>query len=676
MIKLLQRYSIKGRSPSRRPNTGGFLMKKTITLILALLFTLSLHAQEANITKGQWINEENGIHYFNFETPVEDFKAEKYADYKFSVSGIPTENCKLDSIYIRDGYSKDWRTYCGRWDILIPEEKGKNFEYSIVADVFDFAEKIQPILRFSVIVEPDIETFDIENLKLTCTKTNDAGFGTWIGDDQKRYFGKNTPLKGILAKKGETIKVTMSGTPDANISVDGLVVHDEMSKVWHNFASSPHWPDGTKLQKDLPFEKVFYLNVDENILKTSFTSFRSQFAAEDASESLTIKDYNIKWEKTDTAAFWKWTGDDGKLHFEKRKPVERFEFHKDDTLEYTISGIPSSNATIDSVNVIDGNMDEWYDFGGANGESFTIEKGKPFEKTYFIRVWNEPKKNYIPSLRTIFSDAEELIIENYKVSCKKIDSTIFNHFVNEGKDFFDYYYNSGKMSVKKGDSIEITVEGVANQDATLTSLALFDTTNPDWQKWVFYGGTWGHNIKIKKGEAFRKVLVVRPDKAINKKIISVQVTFTKTDLSPLLVDNLKVSWRPAPDVPKEISRPIFSDEWGKRFEIDFPLRNTELKKGQKVQLTFSGKANMDCFIAGWLANTDTWETLSGEPEIDNPEYDGVKKDTPFTISGRLPVTANTSKKDNIIFHFWIPWEEGMPDELNITNVEFTWKIVK
>ena len=652
-------------------------MKKTITLILALLFTLSLHAQEANITKGQWVDEQNGIHYFNFETPVEDFKAEKYSTYKFSISGIPTENCKLDCIYVRDAASKEWKPFCGKWDIFIPETKGQKFEYNFAAEVFNFADKCTPILRFSIIVEPDIEDFDIENLKMTCIKTNDAAFGTWIGDDQKRYFGKNTPLKGILAKKGETIKVTMSGRPDANISVDGLVVHDEMSKVWHNFASSPHWPDGTKLQKDLPFEKVFYLNVDENILKTSFTSFRSQFAAEDASESLTIKDYNIKWEKTDTAAFWKWTGDDGKLHFEKRKPVERFEFHKDDTLEFTVSGIPSSNATIDDVNVIDGNMDEWYDFGGANGENFTIEKGKPFEKTYFIRVWNEPKKNYIPSLRAIFSDAEELIIEDYKVSCKKTTKTAFNHYENEGRDYFDYYYNTGKIKSKKNDYVEVTVEGVANQDAILASLALWDDSDPDWHKHKTIGADWRLNSRVKPGEVFHKTARFKLEEMPDKKIsYDVQINFTKPDTDTFIVDKLKVSWRPAPDIPKELSRPIFSDEWGKRFEIDIPLRNTELKKGQNIQITVSGKADMDCFIGGWIANTDTWETLSGEPEIDNPNYDGVKKDQPFTIRGSLPVTADASKKDNISFHFWIPWEEGMPEELNITDFDIKWSIEK
>ncbi|MCR4580290.1 MAG: hypothetical protein K5681_08085 [Treponema sp.] len=653
-------------------------MKKTITILLALFFTLSLNAQEANITKGQWIDEQTGLHYFNYETTVEDFTATKYENYSLSVSGIPTENCKLDAIYIRDGNSKDWRTYCGRWDIFIPEEKGKSFEYTVTAEVFDYAAKISPILRFSVIVEPDIEAFDIENIKLTCTKTNDAAFGTWIGDDGNRYFGKNTTEKGILAKKGDTIKITMSGIPDANVTLDGIVVHDEMSKVWHNFASSPHWPDGTKFQKGQAFEKVFYLYVDNDILKTSFTSLRSQFKAEDTNESLTIKDYNIKWEKSDVAAFWKWVHDqDGKLRFENRKPVDRFEFHKGDTLEYTISGIPSANATIDAVNVIDGNMEEWYDFGGANGESFAIEKGKPFERTYFIRVWQEPKKNYIPSLRAIFMDAEDLIIEDYKVSCEKTTKTAFNHYEHEGRDYFDYYYNTGKIKSKKNDYVEVTVEGVANQDAILTSLSLWDDSDPDWQKHKPIGGDWRLYNQVKAGEVFHKTARFKLEEMPDKKIsYDIQITFTKPDTDTFIVDKLKASWRPAPDVPKEISRPIFSDEWGKRFEIDFPLKNTELKKGQKVQLTFSGKANMDCFIAGWLANTETWESLSGEPEFDNPEYDGVKKDQPFTISGRLPVTANTSKKDNIIFHFWIPWEEGMPEELNMTDIEFTWKVLK
>jgi hypothetical protein len=42
----------------------------------------------------------------------------------------------------------------------------------------------------------------------------------------------------------------------------------------------------------------------------------------------------------------------------------------------------------------------------------------------------------------------------------------------------------------------------------------------------------------------------------------------------------------------------------------------------------------------------------------------------------LPVTANASKKDNISFHFWIPWEEGMPEELNITDFDIKWSIIK
>ena len=246
-----------------------------------------------------------------------------------------------------------------------------------------------------------------------------------------------------------------------------------------------------------------------------------------------------------------------------------------------------------------------------------------------------------------------------------------------GVEHFDYYFDAGAIKGKKGDILEVTVEGLADTDATIASISLMDTSKQDWQDWKYFGGEWGLRTKLKQGEPFRKTVRIKLEDTTNKKTPpQVRIELTKADKSILTIDNLKASWRPAPDVPKELTVGVYEDEWGKRFGFQIPIKNLEMKKGQKLQITFSGKTDLDCDFGAWLANLNNWSCPNGEPEIDNPEDQRITKGLKFTKSGRLPIIEDISKKEPYGLNFWIPWEEGMPDEINITDIEFTWKIIK
>jgi len=329
---------------------------------------------------------------FSFEFDAFDLQAQKGDIIAVTVTGVPNADATIVDCGFVDTRNGTFNFLGGAGGTDVKITKGKPFTHTFLISVETTPSKTAE-KKINLFVESNADGFDFTSIDVTY-KLSDSIPSSFSQDENGSWFeARIAPFPANQIKDNNSFTVTVTGTVphDAYIDMIALVAERES---WTDFGGA--WDLNIPVKAGVPFTQTVEIHSHGKPRSKDSVNIFIKFRADKSVTDLPINNASATWGVTSEfdakLAFVTDTEDDG-VYFEGYAFAENFNGKKGKTVTITISGVPTSDATLSKVQIAKEAKDDLVVFAETETEAIQLKKGLPFTTTVTLVLPKAVKKS-------------------------------------------------------------------------------------------------------------------------------------------------------------------------------------------------------------------------------------------------------------------------------------------